>query len=114
MEQLQVTARLRIHDGKLDAFEELAARCMDSVRTKDSGTLQYDWFFNDDRTECVVRETYRDSDAVLEHVANLGDTLGELLAVCDLDLEVFGTPTDELVEATKGLAPRVYSPYRYL
>ena len=46
MSALQVTARLTIHEGKLDEFKEVAARCMQSVREKDSGTLQYDWFLN--------------------------------------------------------------------
>jgi len=109
MSALQVTARLTIHDGKLAEFKEVAAACMQSVREKDSGTLQYDWFLNPDGTECVVRETYRDSDAVLEHVGNLGDTMGALLAVCDMDLEVYGSPSAELVAATTDLAPKVYS-----
>ena len=81
MDTIQVTARLTIHDGKLDAFKELAAQCMRSVRERDSGTLQYDWFFSDSRKECVVRETYRDSEAVLEHIANLGPTMGAILSV---------------------------------
>jgi quinol monooxygenase YgiN len=79
MSEIQVTARLRIHDGKLEEFKDVAEKCMESVRTKDTGTLQYDWFFNADHTECVVRETYRDSEAVLEHMANLGGELMEAL-----------------------------------
>ena len=55
MEAIQVTARLVIHEGKLEEFKELAAQCMQLVRERDSGTLQYDWFFSDDHTECVVR-----------------------------------------------------------
>ncbi len=39
---------------------------MKSVREEDNGTLQYDWFFNEDHTECVVRERYRDSEAILQ------------------------------------------------
>lgn len=112
MNQLQVTARLRIHDGKLEEFKSAAVACMQSVRTKDSGTLQYDWLFNADQTECVVRETYRDSDAILEHVANLGETTGALLAVSDIDIEIFGSPSAELLEATKTLAPRVFSSFQ--
>jgi hypothetical protein len=64
MDALQVTARLAIHEGKLEEFKELAAQCMQLVRERDSGTLQYDWFFNDDHTECVLRETYKDSGAL--------------------------------------------------
>ena len=111
MSELQATARLTIHEGQLEQFKELAAACMQSVREKDSGTLQYDWFFNADQTECVVREKYRDSQAVLEHIENLGELLGAFLATCELDLEVYGSPTTELVEATAELAPRIYSAF---
>jgi quinol monooxygenase YgiN len=112
MSKLQVTARLTIHDGKLDEFKEVAARCMQSVREKDSGTLQYDWFFNADQTECVVREAYRDSEAVFKHIENLGETMAALLGVCDMDLEVFGSPSGELVEGTREMAPRIYSAFQ--
>ena len=109
MSELQVTARCKIHDGKLEEFQSAAQACLKSVRERDSGTLQYDWFFNDSRTECVVRERYRDSEAVLQHIANLGDTMGELLQACDLSVEVFGEPSQKLLEATTAIPTRVYS-----
>jgi quinol monooxygenase YgiN len=46
MKAIQVTARAAIHEGKLEEFKVLAAQCMRTVRERDSGTLQYDWFFN--------------------------------------------------------------------
>jgi len=112
MSQLQVTARLSINDGKLAEFKGVAARCMESVRTKDTGTLQYDWFLNSDGTECVVRETYRDSEAVFEHMGNLGETLGELLSLCTMELEVYGTPSQALIDATAEMGPSIYAPYQ--
>jgi len=112
MSEMQISARFTIHDGKLAEFRALAEQCMQSVREKDSGTLQYDWFFNDGETECVVREAYRDSDAVLEHVGNLGDKLAALLEVADLDLRVYGSPSAELVAAAAVFAPNVYSHFQ--
>ena len=111
MSQLQVSARFTIHAGKLDEFKQVAARCMQSVREKDTGTLQYDWFFNPDQTQFVVRETYRDSDAVFEHIANLGDNFAALLAVADMEIEAFGTPSASLLEATTWMSPRIYAPF---
>jgi quinol monooxygenase YgiN len=112
--ELQVTAYCRIHDGKLDQFREAATACIASVRERDSGTLQYDWFFNEAHTLCIVRERYRDSDACLEHIANLGDELVALVATCDLSVEVFGTPPAELVDATTGPPTAVYAFYQGL
>ena len=108
MSALQVTAVLTIHEGKLDDFKAVAAECLANVRDKDSGTHQYDWFFNEHHTECVVRERYDDSDAVLDHIAHVGPTLGALLEVADLSVEVFGEPSPELLEATAGFDQRVY------
>jgi quinol monooxygenase YgiN len=112
MSQLQVTARLTVHEGKLDEFKSVARASMTSVREKDSGTSQYDWFFNEDQSVCVVRETYASSEAILEHIGNLGDLMGQLLGTADMELEVFGEPSAELVEASAGLSPKVYSPFQ--
>lgn len=51
MGELQSVARLKIHDGKLDEFKRLAAKCAELVRTKDTGTLQYEQYINSDNTE---------------------------------------------------------------
>ena len=59
MSELLCIARLKIHHGKLDEFKHLAARCVELVRTKDTGTLQYELYFNSDNTECLVFERYR-------------------------------------------------------
>ena len=114
MNQLQVTARLKIHEGKLDEFKQLAAQCLMTVKEMDQDTLQYDWFFNKEQTECVVRERYTDSNAIFAHLANLGELFGKILAVSDFSVEVFGEPSQELINATKNLNPKIYSFYQGL
>jgi quinol monooxygenase YgiN len=110
MSAIQLTARMRIQDGKWDEFKKAAELCVQSVREKDSGTLQYDWFLNDDNTECVIRESYRDSDALLEHIGNLGDAGKALFGVCTMELEIYGSPSEQLVAATRGMDATIYSP----
>jgi len=44
-------ARFTFHEGKVDDFTCLSEQCMEIVRTKDNGTLQYDIYFNDDESE---------------------------------------------------------------
>jgi len=63
--ELQGVARFAFHDDKLEDFKRLAAQCMEIVRTKDTGTLQYDIYFNEDQSECIVHERYRDSEALI-------------------------------------------------
>lgn len=114
MSEVQLTARFKIHDGKIDEFKRLAEACMASVRAKDTGTLQYDWFLSDDGTTCVVRERYRDSAAVLEHAANLGDLLPGIVSVADPDFEICGAPTQELLDALSAFPVRVFDPFQSL
>ena len=114
MKQIQVKARLRIHPGKLDAFKTAAADCLQNVREKDSGTTEYDWFFNADQSECVVQETYADSDSVLGHVGNLGEKMGNLLATADISLELYGEPSAALLKGIEGLPHQVYSYFQGL
>lgn len=114
MSEIYVTARLKIQDGKLEELKVLAAKLMEVVRTQDSGMLQYNWFLSADQTECVILETYRDSDAVLEHLGNVGELSGEMRRLGDLTLEAYGSPSAPLVEATAALAPRFYSPFQSL
>ena len=109
MEQIQVTATLpNIPPGNLAEFKELAARALELTKGE-ATTLQYDWFFNDDHTKCVVRETYANSDAVLAHMANIGELLGKLVETGGgVEVEVFGDPSPELLAAAAAFEPAIY------
>ena len=114
MSEIQGIARLKIHDGKLEEFKQLQAKCLESVRTKDHGTLQYELFINADNSEGVALERYRDSDALLEHLANLGDLMGALLETCSISGEVLGTPSPELRASLEAAGVGIYFPYQSL
>jgi quinol monooxygenase YgiN len=111
MRELQCVARLKIHDGRLDEFKRLAAKCAELVRTRDTGTLQYELYFNSDNTECLVFERYRDSQALLDHHKNLGDTMAAIFQTCSGSGEVCGTPSAELMEKLKDSPVQVYTPF---
>jgi quinol monooxygenase YgiN len=112
MDKLQIAARFQVHDGQLAEFKQVAAACLSVVKTKEPDFLQYEWFFNPAQTECVVRETYPDSNALLAHLGNLGDLFGKLLAISDFSAEVYGQPSEELLTATTGLDMKLYSFYQ--
>jgi len=112
MNELQCVATLKIHDGKLDEFRRLAPKCPELVRTKDSGTLQYESYFNSDSTECIVFERYRNSQALLDHHKNLGDTMAAILQTCSGSGEICGTPSPELIEQLKDSPVQVHKPFQ--
>jgi hypothetical protein len=109
MEELQITATFpTIAAADLDEFKKLIAQGVEITRGE-SGTLQYEWFFNEDETRCLVRETYADSNAVLTHMGNMGNVLGQMVEKGGgLEVEVFGSPSAELVEAASAFITSVY------
>ena len=108
MNTIRIIARAQIHPGKLEAFSETAAACLAATRG-DPGTQSYEWYLNADHTECVVLEVYDDSNAVLAHLANLGDLFGQLMTVSDLTIEVFGDPSPELRQVGASVGAGIYS-----
>ena len=112
MSELQGIARFKFHGGKLEEFKRLAAQCMEIVRAKDTGTLQYDIYLNDDQSECIVHERYRDSEALIEHLANLGDIGEAILATGSVSGELLGEPSAELrAQMSDSKVPRLFTPF---
>lgn len=113
MGELVGIARFRFLEGKRDEFERLSAQAMEIVRAKEPGTLQYDTYMNDDRTECVIIERYRDSEAAIEHAANLADLSEAVLAtVTVVHGEILGEPSAELrAKLAESDVPALFTPY---
>lgn len=110
MEQIQASATFpAIAADNAYEFRQLAAEALETARGE-PGTLQYDWFFSDDGAECVVRETYGSSDAVLAHLGNVGPLIERLIELGGgLKLEVFGEPSAALREVIAAFQPPIYS-----
>ena len=81
MSELHAIARLKIHHGKLEEFKRLAVKCMESVRTRDCSN-----------TTGSSATTYRDSAALVEHGADLGDSIAALLHTCSISGRTVGLP----------------------
>src|SRR4030088_527141 len=110
--EIEGIARFKFHEGKLEEFKRLAAQCMDVVRTKDTGTLQYDVYFNDDQSECVVHERYRDSEALIEPAAHLGDLSEAIGAMGLVSAALLGEPSAELRAQMADSEVRLFTPYQ--
>jgi quinol monooxygenase YgiN len=109
--ELQGIARYKFHEGKLEEYKRLNAQCMEIVPTKDTGTLQYEVYFNDDQSECIVLERYRDSEALIEHLTNLGEIGEAILATGSVSGELLGEPSAELRARLAGSPVRLFTPF---
>ena len=112
MSELQGIARFKFHEGELEEFKRLAAQCMEIVRAKDTGTLQYDIYFNDDQSECIVLERYRDSEALIEHAAHLGDLNEAIVAMGLVSAVLIGEPSAGLLAKMADSEVRLFTPYQ--
>jgi hypothetical protein len=87
---------------------------MEIVRAKDTGTLQYDTYFNDDQSECIVLERFRDSEALIEHAAHLDHLMEAILATGSVSGELLGEPSAELRAKLAGSPVRLFTPYQLM
>jgi len=109
--ELQGIARFKFHDGKLEEFKRLSARAMEIARTRDTGTLRYEIYLNDDQSECIVLERYRDSEALIEHGAHLGELASAILATGSVISACLGEPSAELRTLLAGSPVQLFTPY---
>jgi quinol monooxygenase YgiN len=110
MTEIQGIGRLKIRDGKLEAFKRVSSRFMQVVRERDTGTLQYEVYLNAARGEALVLERYRDVQALLEHHQHVGELMPLLLETCTVSSDVCATPTPELIEVIGASGMAIYEP----
>ena len=110
--ELLAIVRFRFHDGDVEEFKRLSAQCMEIVRTQDRGTLQYHTYFNNDETECIVIERFRDSDALMQHGENLAHLMDAIVATGSVSGELLGEPSTELRARFTGGGPvQLFAPW---
>lgn len=82
----------KIQNGKSQEFRALSERCVEQTRSE-PGCLYYGFSFSGAEAHC--REGYKDGDAALAHIQNVGPLLTELLKIADLTrFEIHGPETE--------------------
>lgn len=91
----------QVAPGKLDAFKAICERFVARTETE-PGCLFYGFSFDGNLVHC--REAYRNAQALLAHLANVDDIIGDALKVATLArVEVHG-PAAELEQLRGPLA----------
>ena len=75
---------------------------------------QYEIFFNEDESEAVVFERYRDADAAIEHFSNISHLMAPILATASVTGEVLGTPNAKMKEQLGKGEPKLFTPWMAL
>ena len=114
MSELLGIVRFKFHEGKVEEFKRLSARAMEIVRAQDTGTLQYATYFNDDESEAVVIEQFRDSEALLEHGEHVAALMEPIIATASVTGELLGELSPELRAKMTGDNPQLFRLYKSL
>ena len=105
----EAAARVKIREGELEGFKRQAAEIMRLTKEKDAKPLRYDWFLSDDGTECELRESYVDADALLEHQHHIGEAKAKLFRefADDHTMTLYGEPSPALADLIEAMAGAV-------
>ena len=118
MSTFEVRASLKVREGKLEEFKQQAAEMMRQTREKDTGTLAYDWFLNQDGRQCEVREAYVDADALVDHAFHVREARDGLFAdfADDHRMAFYGEASPRLLELVNkiGVDVTLFTPLQAL
>jgi quinol monooxygenase YgiN len=98
MDHFEVVARMKIRPGELQGFKAQAAELMRLTRDRDTKTLRYDWFIDEDAMQCEVHEDYVDESGLIEHNEHIVDARAVLFEKYGYDhqMSVFGDISPQL------------------
>jgi len=112
MSRLMGIARFTFHDGMVEEYKRLSAQCMAIVKEQDTGTLRYEIFLNADETQALVIEEYVDTQALIDHLAHIGDELSSaILATATVHGELLGDMSEEFRAQLQGGPVQPFLPF---
>ena len=104
MSKVSYLIEFTIADGKSEEFKTLATGYTAATKANETDTLGYQWYRAEEGNKCLLQETFASSEALLAHLANVGPSLPELLAIAPITrLEVLGSVSNDARDALAGL-----------
>ena len=108
---LHFRAEFTISEGKIKQYRKLVKEMSKVVKVNEPDTINYQFYFDESGTRCIVHETYTNSEAVFSHINGVASKT-ILPRIHDISritrFEVFGTPSKKLQKAMEGLNPQIY------
>lgn len=107
--KIAVLVEFQIPEGKREEMEKVCQRAVEIARTKDRGTLSFNQYVNADDSVMISLETYRDSRALLKHLAAAAENIGRVSELATvIQVKIFGDASDEVKGIFKDLNPTYY------
>jgi len=107
--QVQYTTEFTIVDGKIEEFKRMMHSIIEAVREKEQDMRAYQVYLNAEENKAFIVEWFKNPEAILIHLANIGPLFPELLAIAPaVRMEVFGNLTHEAEEALKSIGAKIF------
>lgn len=91
-QDIHTTLHVRIKEGKIEEFKRLVEEMGKAVENNESGAKRYQFYLNDNETQCVLNESYVNLEAVLNHLKSTAflTTFPKIFNICKIErFEVF-------------------------
>ena len=107
--QVQYTTEFAVVDGGSGEFRRIMHSIIESVKENEPDLVAYQVYFGAGENRAFIVEWFKNSDAILTHLANIGPRFPELLAVAPVvRLEVFGNLTKEAADALRSIGAKIF------
>ena len=92
--------QLSIKEGKLEGFKTFINHMIEVTDINEPDTLVYEWYINEDGSECHLIENFKDSEAFMAHLANVSHMFDTLFQFSTMTrAKIYGRPSDELKQS---------------
>jgi quinol monooxygenase YgiN len=109
---IETDFQFSIKRGRLDDFKAFVTTMIEVTKLREPDTLVYEWYINEDGTECHLLEKFKDSEAFLTHLGNVGHMFDTLFSLADMTrAKIYGNPSDELKQSLDPLGVEYFYPF---
>lgn len=109
MSKLYIVFKMTLNAGEEESFKDYVRQLEQLVKDQCPQTIGYEWFLNEEETQCVAVETFADSDALMFHADTVLDLAMKLFATCEIqEVNLLGNPSDAVIERTSAYGAKVH------
>ncbi len=107
--QVQYISEFTIIEGKMEEFKRMMHSIIESAEKNEHDLNAYQVYLNAEENKAFIVEWFKNSEAILIHLANAGPMFPGLLAIAPIvRLEVFGNLTKSAEEALKSIGAKIF------
>ena len=110
-DQIHFRAEFTIEEGKTEEFTKLIQDMSRAVETNEPDTIEYKFYLNRNKTNCIAHETYKNSEAAIAHNNGVASKtiLPRIFEISKINrFDVYGSPSEELQKVLASFGVKTY------